>query len=83
MNKNEKLTEATMKVLNEKVGKEPSIEEIRKKVDDALNFGVLANLYKEYNVMSGDISPDQYMLWDDLVNRMADLMLDLYEQNKD
>lgn len=49
-------------------------------VDETLN-DVLCDFYDKHNIKSGDITPEQSLEWDDLKDKVVDLMLTLAKQN--
>lgn len=55
-------------------------EETRRRIWKALDnlLGVIMN---ENDVYTGDVTPEQSILWDDLVEKFAQLFSELIEQN--
>lgn len=83
MNNLEKLEEATLRELQENNINEPSLEEIKEEVNDKLEFGVLSAIYDKYGIKHGDITPEQSLKWDELVDGISNLVLELFRQNND
>lgn len=83
MNHIEKLEEATLRELQENNINEPSLEEIKEEVNDKLEFGVLSAIYDKYSIKHGDITPEQSLKWDELVDGISNLVLELFRQNND
>lgn len=42
----------------------------------------LSNIYNELGIDTGDITPEQYLQWEELTSDLATLFLTLIEQNK-
>jgi hypothetical protein len=59
-----------------------NINNLQARISKALEDELL-KVYEEKGVMSGDISPEQSLLWDDLTAEMAKLFEILADQNKE
>ena len=55
--------------------------DIRKKIDEALE-SILADIYTEKGIETGEITPLQALKWDDITKEAAALFAALIEQNK-
>lgn len=58
-------------------------EEIKSKLDDKLTYDFLREIFDTYGVTSGDITPEQSFEWDDLIEKLAGLIVKLCKQNKE
>ena len=54
---------------------------IQRRISDNLET-VLAAVYDEQRITSGDVTPEQYLQWEHLTEEMAKLFNELIEQNK-
>lgn len=54
---------------------------IQRRISDNLEC-LLAAVYDEQQITSGDVTPEQFLTWERLTQEMADLFAELIEQNK-
>lgn len=52
------------------------------RISNALE-ALLCDIYNDLNITSGDITPEQALLWDNIVESANDLFNQLIEQNKE
>lgn len=57
------------------------IDNLKERIDTALQ-GVLCDVYDDLLIKSGDITPGQSSSWDSTVESLADLFMELIDQNK-
>lgn len=57
-------------------------ELLKEEIEDALN-GLLGDIYKKLRITQRDITPDQSGEWEIHVEGLAELFMELIEQNKE
>jgi len=53
---------------------------MKDKINNALN-NLLAEIYEEHNITVGDISPEQLLKWETIVDDITELFTALVKQN--
>jgi flavodoxin len=81
MSETKKLLENMQSNLNE--DSNDLFEEIKSKLDDKLTYDFLREVFDTYGVTSGDMYPEQALEWDDLIEKLADLIVKICKQNKE
>ena len=81
MSDTKKLLEEYKNNLNE--DSEKLLDEVKSKLEDKLTYDFLREIFDNYGINSGDITPEQSLEWDELVEKLANLIVKLCKQNKE
>lgn len=57
------------------------IEKLQKRISNTLER-LLEEIYDEFWITSGDVTPEQYLEWEQLTTKTAELFAELIKQNK-